>query len=90
MLRNQYLDFPLSQRFEELKVSFERLGDVINQETESNFSDKNNISMPEIKGQIKYHNVDYKYQENGNKILDNINIELKINLNWYCWEKRKW
>ena len=67
----------LSQRFEELKVSFERLGDVINQETESNFSDKNNISMPEIKGQIKYHNVDYKYHENGNKILDNINIEFK-------------
>ena len=67
----------LSQRFEELKVSFERLGDVINQETESNSSDKNNISMPEIKGQIKYHNVDYKYQENGNKILDNINIEFK-------------
>ncbi len=67
----------LSQRFEELKVSFERLGDVINQETESNSSDKNNISMPEIKGQIKYHNVDYKYHENGNKILDNINIEFK-------------
>ena len=67
----------LSQRFEELKVSFERLGDVIDQETESNSSDKNNISMPEIKGQIKYHNVDYKYQENGNKILDNINIEFK-------------
>tara|TARA_B100001057_G_scaffold84048_1_gene79850 strand:- start:863 stop:3754 length:2892 start_codon:yes stop_codon:yes gene_type:complete len=67
----------LSQRFEELKVSFERLGDVINQETESNFSDKNNISMPEIRGQIKYHNVDYAYQENGNKILDNINIEFK-------------
>ena len=67
----------LSQRFEELKVSFERLGDVINQETESNFSDKNNISMPEIKGQIKYHNVDYKYKEDGNKILDNINIEFK-------------
>jgi len=67
----------LSQRFEELKVSFERLADVINQETESNSSDKNNIAMPEIKGQIKYHNVDYKYQENGNKILDNINIEFK-------------
>ena len=67
----------LSQRFEELKVSFERLGDVINQETESNVSDKNNISMPEIHGQIKYYNVDYKYQENGNKILDNINIEFK-------------
>jgi len=67
----------LSQRFEELKVSFERLGDVINQETESNFSDKNNISMPEIRGEIKYYNVDYKYQENGNKILDNINIDFK-------------
>ena len=39
----------LSQRFEELKVSFERLGDVINQETESNSSDKNNISMPKLK-----------------------------------------
>ena len=43
----------LSQRFEELKVSFERLGDVINQEAESNILDKNNISMPEIKGEIK-------------------------------------
>ena len=67
----------LSQRFEELKVSFERLGDVINQEAESNILDKNNISMPEIKGEIKYHQVDYTYHENGNKILDNINVELK-------------
>ena len=67
----------LSQRFEELKVSFERLGDVVNEETESNVSDKNNISMPEIKGEIKYQKVDYAYQENGNKILDNINVKLK-------------
>ncbi len=67
----------LSQRFEELKVSFERLGDVINQEAESNILDKNNISMPEIKGEIKYHQVDYTYHGNGNKILDNINVELK-------------
>ncbi len=67
----------LSQRFEELKVSFERLGDVINQEAESNVLDKNNISMPEIKGEIKYQKVDYTYHGNGNKILDNINVELK-------------
>ena len=75
----------LSQRFEELKVSFERLGDVINQEAESNILDKNNISMPEIKGEIKYQKVDYTYHGNGNKILDNIGNEFFLStIPWRC------
>ena len=69
----------LSQRFQELKVSFERLGDVLNSESEIGFKDKDNINIPKIKGEIFFQNIDFYYESNEIKILDNININIKSN-----------
>ena len=69
----------LSQRFQELKVSFERLGDVLNRESEISPDDSENINIPEIKGFIHLKNIDFCYDNNEKKILDNIDVNLKSN-----------
>jgi ATP-binding cassette subfamily B protein len=69
----------LSQRFQELKVSFERLGDVLNRKTESGINNYENINIPKIKGNIQINNLDFYYENNENKILENVNFKLKAN-----------
>ena len=69
----------LSQRFQELKVSFERLGDVLNRNTESGLNNYENINIPKIKGNIQIKNLDFYYENNGNKILENVNFKLSPN-----------
>ena len=69
----------LSQRFQELKVSFERLGDVLNRNTESGINNYENINIPKIKGNIEIKNLDFYYEKNNNKILENINFKLYAN-----------
>ena len=68
----------LSQRFQELKVSFERLGDVLNRNTESGINNYENINIPKIKGNIEIKNLDF-LEKNENKILENINFKLNAN-----------
>ena len=69
----------LSQRFQELKVSFERLGDVLNRNTETGLNNYENINIPKIKGNIQIDNLDFYYQNNENKILEKVNFKLKAN-----------
>ena len=69
----------LSQRFQELKVSFERLGDVLNRNTESGINNYENINIPKIKGNIEIKNLDFFYEKNENRILENINFKLNAN-----------
>ena len=69
----------LSQRFQELKVSFERLGDVLNRNTETGLNNYENINIPKIKGNIQIKNLDFYYQNNENKILEKVNFKLKAN-----------
>ena len=61
----------LWQSVQELKVGFERLGDVINTNTESDEIDKGKISMPAVNGKVEFKDVvNYKFKED--KILDDI------------------
>ena len=69
----------LSQRFQELKVSFDRLGDVVNRETESGISNYENINIPKIKGNIKIENLEFNYENNSIKTLENIQLNLCAN-----------
>ena len=45
------------QNIQELKVSFERLADVIDTPVESNESDQSKIPLPPITGSVKFENV---------------------------------
>tara|TARA_Y100001968_G_scaffold327865_1_gene373811 strand:+ start:2495 stop:5512 length:3018 start_codon:yes stop_codon:yes gene_type:complete len=65
------------QNIQELKVSFERLADIVDTPEESDEMDKGNIPLPEIKGNIEFKNVSFEFNKGSEKILKN--ISLKIN-----------
>ena len=67
----------LWQSIQELKVGFERLGDVINTKTESDDKDKGKISMPALKGKVVFKDVFFKFSPLGNPTLNNINLEIE-------------
>ncbi len=64
------------QSLQELRVSFERLADIIDTPEESNETDKKNIPLPSIKGQVEFKNVSFTFNNNGVNILNNININI--------------
>ncbi len=66
----------LWQSFQELKVSFERLSDIIDTPEESNKSDKGKIPLPEIKGNIYFNDVSFSFQKGSELILNKINLTI--------------
>ncbi len=65
------------QSIQELKVSFERLADIIDTPEESNDSDKANILIPSIKGNVEFENVNFTFNPKVPAILKNINLKIK-------------
>ncbi|MEM7554987.1 MAG: peptidase domain-containing ABC transporter [Cyanobacteria bacterium P01_A01_bin.84] len=65
----------LWQNFQETALSLERLGDILDTPAEADTSERNNISMPIIKGAVKYENVSFRFNPNGPQQLKNINLE---------------
>ena len=64
-----------------LKVSFERLGDIIDTEVESPQSRQDDVVMPGIKGDIKMKNINFTFSQNSELVLKSINLEVSsVNL----------
>ncbi|EFO3089340.1 type I secretion system permease/ATPase, partial [Escherichia coli] len=61
----------LWQDFQQVGISVERLGDVLNTPVEKKSG--RNI-LPEIQGYIEFKNVRFRYSSDGNVILNNINL----------------
>ncbi len=61
----------LWQDFQQVGISVERLGDVLNTPIEKKSG--RNI-LPEIQGDIEFKNVRFRYSSDGNVILNNINL----------------
>lgn len=57
---------------QEVRVSFERLNDVLGLQPESQ---DETAAAPEIKGQVRIENLSFSYDGNGNEVLSDINIE---------------
>ena len=66
----------LWQSIQELKVGFERLGDVINTNTESDEIDKGKISLPSINGKVKFQDLTFNFPRQKNKVIDNVSLEI--------------
>ena len=49
------------QNFQEMSLSLERVGDIVNQSLEVKENEETNIAIPEIKGSISLENVSYEY-----------------------------
>ena len=64
------------QSFQELKVSFERLADIIDTPEESSEKDKNNIGLPNIEGEIEFKGVSFSFNKGSKQILNNINLSV--------------
>ena len=66
----------LWQSIQELKVGFERLGDVINTNTESDEIDKGKISMPALNGKVEFKDLSFYFPGQKNKILNKIDLSI--------------
>ena len=66
----------LWQSIQELKVGFERLGDVINTNTESDEIDKGKISLPTVNGNVRFDSLSFNFPRQKNLTLTNINFEV--------------
>ncbi len=67
----------LYQNFQQTNISLERLSDIIDNQTESDEVDKENIPMPSIKGGITFDEVSFRFTEKGKLNLSNVNFEIK-------------
>jgi len=65
------------QNIQELKISFERLADVIDTPTETSSIEKDKIPLPPIKGNIRYENVSFSYTKNSNPDINNVSFSIK-------------
>ena len=64
------------QNIQELRVSFERLGDVIDTPQESNELDKQKISMPPVNGKVGFEDVTFSFDKSKSNVLDNVSFEI--------------
>ena len=62
------------QSVQELKVSFERLADVIDTPVESNESDQAKIPLPPIRGNVVFENLNFTFKPGQPEVLKNINL----------------
>ncbi len=64
------------QNIQELRVSFERLGDVIDTPQESTELDKQQISMPPVIGNVGFEDVTFSFDKTKSNVLDKVSFEI--------------
>lgn len=65
----------LWQNFQETALSLERLSDILDTPRENQEVGHQNIPMPDLKGAVKYENVEFRFAHNSAPVLTNINLE---------------
>jgi ATP-binding cassette subfamily B protein len=65
------------QNIQSLKVSLERLGDLVDTPQESSKEDKSKIPMPKINGDVSFKNIGFNFNQFKTPVLKNINFEIK-------------
>jgi len=62
------------QNIQELKVSFERLADVVDTPEESDDSDKQKIPLPPIHGEVKFEDLCFSFNPSAAQVLRHIDL----------------
>lgn len=65
----------LWQDFQQVKISIERLGDILNSPTEI-IGGSGSGQIPSIEGSVTFEHVSFRYKQNETLVLDDINIEI--------------
>ncbi len=64
------------QNVQELRVSFERLADIIDTPEEANELDKSKIPLPTIEGDVEFENLTFTFDPNQPAVLKKINLKI--------------
>jgi ATP-binding cassette, subfamily B, bacterial HlyB/CyaB len=64
----------LWQDYQQVRISIDRLGDVLNVPTEAGAGSR--TTLPQLKGAVRFEHVDFKYQQDGPNVLEDINLEI--------------
>jgi len=65
------------QNVQELKVSFERLADVVDTPEESSEADKQKIPLPAINGHVKFEDVTFRFNPGTPPVLHKVNLDIE-------------
>jgi subfamily B ATP-binding cassette protein HlyB/CyaB len=65
------------QNIQELRVSFERLADVIDTPQESNTADQAKIPLPPLHGAVEFDDVTFRFKEGTAPVLKSINLTIE-------------
>ncbi len=68
----------LWQNFQETALSLERLSDILDHPQEQEAEQRSQIPMPEIKGQVRYEDISFRFATSGPLNLININLEFPV------------
>jgi HlyB family type I secretion system ABC transporter len=66
----------LYQGFQQVGLSFERLGDIINQQPEASESGAGQIALPPIEGEVRYDGVSFRFGPSGPLQLDSVDLHI--------------
>ena len=66
----------LWQQFQEARVGVDRLGDVLNAPTESQFS-ASRAALPPVKGAVAFDDVTFRYRPGGREVLRRVSLDVK-------------
>ncbi|WP_216912441.1 MULTISPECIES: peptidase domain-containing ABC transporter [unclassified Synechococcus] len=64
------------QNIQELRVSFERLADVVDTPEESSEADRGHIPLPPVKGDVVFENLDFRFNPGGPEVLSNVSLHV--------------
>ncbi|MCP9820915.1 peptidase domain-containing ABC transporter [Synechococcus sp. Cruz-9H2] len=64
------------QNIQELKVSFERLADVVDTPEESDSADQAKIPLPPIEGAVRFDDVSFRFSVSAPEVLKNVRLEV--------------
>ncbi len=67
------------QQYQEIKISFERLGDIVNTPKENESKDLGKIQLPNVEGNILFDNVSFKFIGDSKITLNKINCQIDKN-----------
>ena len=67
----------LWQGYQQAGISMERLSDIVDQRVEGSTSDKDKISLPTIKGDIRIENVFFKFNKTSDYQVDGVTLNIK-------------
>ena len=65
------------QSFQEMSLSLERVGDVVNQPLEISENEEGNIIIPPIKGRIVADSVSFSYSSTSAPVLSSVSLEIE-------------